>query len=161
MTSTHQAYLAEQIYAPFKIRNLVCIAQDSGIASQDTLHGTGLTSDDLDQVDCKVSLRQLAKTYNNLQIAGTDDLLGLRIGQRLGPIQYGVYGISIASSQTMGRGLDVVFSFGELEMPAVRMGFAVDPEMGHVHFENTDNLAQPDIRHKITARYNQPSLVHI
>lgn len=146
MTSTHQAYLAEQIYAPFKIRNVVCVAKDAGVSPQDTLEGTGLTSDDLDRVDCTVSLRQLAKSYSNLQIAGTDEAIGLKIGHQLGPIQYGVYGIAIASSQTMGRGLDVVFSFGELEMPAARMGFAVDPERGHVHYLNTDNLGQPDIR---------------
>jgi AraC-like DNA-binding protein len=146
MPSTHQSYLAEKIYLPFKIRNVVLVAKEAGVEPKDILQGTGLNSGDLNRLDCRTSLNQLARVYRNLKNLGAGDAIGLRVGQRLGPIQYGVYGIAISSSQTMGSGLDVVFSFGELEMPAVRMCLVVDNRRGHVHFVNTDNLGQFEIR---------------
>lgn len=146
MQSTHRAYLSERIYSPFKIKNLLTTSRAAGVDPTILLKDTGLNLEDLELPKTKVSLKQLAMTYENLQSVVSVGELGLEIGRRLGPVQYGVYGLAIASSQTLGRGLDVVFSFGELEMPAVRMGFAVDAERRRVHYVNTDNLGMLEIR---------------
>lgn len=137
--------LQERIYPAFKALNAVRVAKDFSIPVDLCLSGTDLTEQALAKRATRITLSELGRIYRNIQTAAPGSKLPMAIGASLGPSNYGVYGYAIATSASLGRGLEVMVTYPELETPAVRMALGVNEREKVAWIDFNDNLEMPDI----------------
>ncbi|MEM9576314.1 MAG: AraC family transcriptional regulator ligand-binding domain-containing protein [Pseudomonadota bacterium] len=133
--STH---LQELGYPVFKIHSAVRVGKQFGLSRNVMLKGTGLDEDALSDTTTIVSLGQVASVYASFVENGLGTEAAFALGKALTPIQYGAFGVAIATATSMAGGFDTVFLYPELECPVVRMPLEFHEDMTHHIFK--DNI---------------------
>lgn len=137
--------LKERIYPAFKALNAITVANQFSIPPSQSLAGTGLSEPSLVDRATKITLGELAAIYDNVQTASSGMTLPLAIGKNLGPANYGVYGYAIATSSSLGRGVEVMVTYPELATPAVRMAIGFDESQKVAWIDFNDNLGISEV----------------
>lgn len=82
-----------------------------GFGTADCLRGTGVSPDDLDSPDARVSLAQEFIFYRNVLALTGDPLIGLDIGREYHLPNYGIWGYAVMSAPNLGAALRLAFRF--------------------------------------------------
>lgn len=85
--------------------------QERGIAADDCLAGTGVSSDDLNRPELRVSLQQEVAFYRNVMRLSEDPLIGLAIGAQYHLPNYGIWGYAVMSAPRLEDALKLAFRF--------------------------------------------------
>ena len=133
-------HLEERLYPAFKVFNAIGLADEMGLDADRVLSGSDLTRNSASQVSTRVSLGQVARIYQNFVDMDLGVATALRLGARLGPHQYGAYGLAVSTSRNMADGFETIFTYGELETSTVLMRLRLDEEGDRSHFVFSDNL---------------------
>lgn len=84
---------------------------ERGIEAAACLAGTGVSGDDLNRPELRVSLQQEVVFYRNVLRLSGDPLIGLAIGAQYHLPNYGIWGYAVMSAPSLGDALKLAFRF--------------------------------------------------
>jgi AraC-like DNA-binding protein len=87
----------ERIYAPYKIAALVEVLSEQGISAAQSLKGSGVGEDQIQDATTLTSVRQYATVCGNAVSLSQDPATPFRTGARLHLSAYGMYGYALMS----------------------------------------------------------------
>lgn len=124
--STHDV-----LRSPASAALLVDLAAEHGLAHADSLHGTPLTREALDDLDAEVRLRDELQILSNI-LDGLPDVpgLGVEAGLRCHAASPGIWGLALMSSQTLGDAMSVGMSLAALSFCLCRLSVSTDTADG-------------------------------
>jgi len=114
--------------SPAGVALLVDLAAEHGMPHADSLLGTPLTREVLDDLDAEVRFRDELQIITN--ILGTlDDVpgLGVEAGLRCHAASPGIWGLALMSSRTLGDAMSVGMSLAALSFCLCRLSVSADP----------------------------------
>ncbi|WP_026357185.1 AraC family transcriptional regulator [Mycobacterium sp. 141] len=124
--STH-----EVLRSPASAALLVDLAAGDGMAHADSLHGTLLTREALDDLDAEVRLRDELQILGNILDALSDvPGLGVEAGLRCHAASPGLWGLALMSSRTLGDAMAVGMSLAALSFCLCRLSVSTDEADG-------------------------------
>ncbi|TBU88160.1 AraC family transcriptional regulator [Phytopseudomonas dryadis] len=114
---------------------------DGHISREELLAGSGISQDDLQRPQMRISIGQERRVFLNA-IARRRDL-GLELGQRMHVSSYGLLGFSLLSAATLGEALDVALAFPALLGTLFELRLRRDGE--HAWLEARDYREAPEL----------------
>jgi hypothetical protein len=91
----------EKRYAPYKLIALVEVLNEQGIPAEESLSGTGLSTESLANPETRTSVRQYITVCRNaLQLSKTPET-PFRTGSQIPLSAYGMYGFALVCSPTI------------------------------------------------------------
>lgn len=117
--------------SPASAALLVDLAAEHGMTDADSLRGTPLTREALDDVDAEVRLRDELQILSNI-LDQLHDVpgLGIEAGLRCHAASPGIWGLALMSSRTLGDAMSVGMSLAALSFCLCELSVAADPETG-------------------------------
>lgn len=113
--------IAEKRFSPFKLAALLDAASEAGLAADAVLAGTGLDAAAIaDPFTLTSSLQFLIAARNAVRLYPKTDL-GVRVGRRLHPSSYGMYGYAILCAESMARAFDTAVKYHQLASPSLQI----------------------------------------
>ncbi|MGW2020326.1 AraC family transcriptional regulator ligand-binding domain-containing protein [Streptomyces sp. NPDC001927] len=139
----HDPRLSVAVIPPSVLLGLIEVARAEGCATQNWFAGSGLTEEILGRPETRVSYRQTAAIVGRaLQVL--DGPVGLRVGTRDPLFSFGMLGIALRSSETVG---DAALAASELHQAA---GSLTDVEIERLG---------PEVGFRLHQRHPDPALV--
>lgn len=120
--------LNERIYAPYKIAALVEVLAEQGIAPLDSLRGSGLSVDQLDDAAVLTSVRQYAVVCRNAIELSSDPATPFRTGSRLHLAAYGMYGYALMSCLSLRDYFRLGVKYHRLATPTLTIEWREFPD---------------------------------
>jgi AraC-like DNA-binding protein len=114
-----------------------------GVSVRDLFARTGVTANQLEDAQARISHRQRLAIYRNATRLAKRPYIGLLAGARQRISDYGIYGYALVSSKTFGDAL--MFSLDHITMagPAVRqISFSIEGTMGVLRSHGLDSLGE-------------------
>lgn len=109
-----------RLYGPQRISAIVSTLAEEGIAAQDALAGTGLSSDMLYSTSTRVSYAQLMTVIRNGLRLSRDPDLAFRAGSRMHATAYGMYGYGLLSSPTFEQQIQFALKYDQVSGSVIR-----------------------------------------
>ncbi len=132
----------ERAYHAHKITALTRFMENEGVAPEDTLANTGLTTEQVALPDTRISIRQLATTFSNILEHSSDPALALRAGQQFNVSHYGLYGFALLTSNSLRRTLEFAIQYHRLATPTTTMHLHEEGGLAHMSFVDTLGLEE-------------------
>lgn len=129
-------YDHRRLYPPFKLDALVRFLAGNGVSASDLLHSTGLTTDDLANIETRVSFRDLVTIWQNVQRHNPDPTMAIRAGQSIHISIYGLYGYVLLCAGSLRKGIESAIRYHELVMPTTTMKLAVFGDAAYFTLED-------------------------
>ncbi len=107
----------ERIYAPYKISALVELLAEQGIAPEDSLRGSGVSSDTLGDPFALTSMRQFMTVCTNALTLSRDPATPFKLGARLRVSAYGMYGYALLSCLSLRDYFRLAIKYRRLATP--------------------------------------------
>lgn len=114
----------ERIYAPYKIGALVEVLAEQGIAAADSLNGTGIDIDKLDDPFALTSVRQYMMVCMNAVSLSRDPATPFEVGSRLHVSAYGMYGYALLSCLSLRDYFKLAVKYRRLATPPILIEWA-------------------------------------
>lgn len=175
--STH-----EVLRSPAGVALLVDLAAEHGMSPADSLRGTPLTRETLDDIDAEVRFRDELQIITNI-LRALDDVpaLGVEAGLRCHAASPGIWGLALMSSRTLGDAMAVGMSLAALSFCLCRLGvtetadgfvrlvldpstlpldlrrFAVERDSTGIHTLQQDLLMTHDVQLRVAYTMARPS----
>lgn len=126
---------------------LVDLAAEHGLPPADSLLGTPLTRDALDDLDAEVHLRDELQIIRNI-LAALPDVpgLGIEAGLRCHAASPGIWGLALMSSRTLGEAASVGVSLAALSFCLCRLSVCTDAADGSLRLILDPAVLPVDIR---------------
>ncbi|WP_186109055.1 AraC family transcriptional regulator [Burkholderia gladioli] len=138
--------LNERIYAPYKIAALVEVLAEQGIAPLDSLRGSGLSLDQLDDAAVLTSVRQYAVVCRNAIELSSDPATPFRTGSRLHLAAYGMYGYALMSCLSLRDYFRLGVKYHRLATPTLTIEWREFPDRAVWTFPDTFG---PNLPHEL------------
>lgn len=134
---------------PFALRRSVSsaaiwaeAARDLGVPLEVTLRGSGITPEQLDDLDAEVTGRQEIRVLQNLSaVVGPESPLGIVAGHRYRLSSYGVWGLMILSCPTVAAAFDACLRYIRLTFTFSDVSLQIDDGTAAIVM---DDRAVPD-----------------
>lgn len=107
----------ERIYAPYKIHALADVLAEQGISPEDSLSGTGLAIDDLENPFALTSVRQYMTVCMNALSLSCNSATPFEVGARLRVSAYGTYGYALLSCLSLRDYFKLAVKYRRLATP--------------------------------------------
>ncbi|WP_244817361.1 AraC family transcriptional regulator [Caballeronia sp. Lep1P3] len=120
--------LNERMYAPYKIAALVEVLAEQGIAPADSLRGTELTVEALDDASVLTSIGQYATVCKNAISLSRDPATPFKAGRRLHLSAYGMYGYALMSCLSLRDYFKLGVKYHRLATPTVAIEWTEYPD---------------------------------
>ncbi|PQM46817.1 putative HTH-type transcriptional regulator [Mycobacterium talmoniae] len=133
--------------SPASAALLVDLATEHGVSHADSLRGTPLTRDALDDLDAEVRLRDELQIISNI-VAALEEVpgLGIEAGLRCHATSPGIWGLALMSSRTLGDAMSVGMSLAALSFCLCRLSVATDTTDGSVRLILDPTALPIDVR---------------
>jgi AraC-like DNA-binding protein len=128
--SSKYPLLNERIYAPYKIAALVEVLAEQGIAPEDSLKGSGVKAEEIDDAATLTSVRQYAAVCKNAIQLSTDPATPFEVGSRLHLSAYGMYGYALMSCLSLRDYFRLGVKYHRLATPTVTIAWTEYPDKG-------------------------------
>jgi len=134
----------EKRYAPYKVAALVEVLSEQGISQEDSLSGTGLSSESLGNPETLTSVRQYITVVRNaLRLSKTNETPFLT-GQRIPLSAYGMYGFALVCSPTIREYFQVAVKYHRLATPLLSVTWREDDDYAAWVFPVDAAITHPD-----------------
>ncbi|SDV50749.1 AraC family transcriptional regulator [Chitinasiproducens palmae] len=120
--------LNERMYAPYKIAALVEVLGEQGIAPADSLRGSGVTVEALQEASTLTSIGQYATVCRNAVSLGCEPATPFKVGQRLHLAAYGMYGYALMSCLSLRDYFRLGAKYHRLATPTVAIEWTEYPD---------------------------------
>jgi AraC-like DNA-binding protein len=120
--------LNERVYAPYKIAALVEILAEQGIAAVDSLRGSGIDAESLDDPSLLTSVRQYAAVCKNAMTLSRDPATPFKVGARLHLSAYGMYGYALMSCLSLRDYFKLGVKYHRLATPTLTIEWTEYPD---------------------------------
>ncbi|PSW18199.1 AraC family transcriptional regulator [Photobacterium sanctipauli] len=119
---------------------LICdSAKARGISVSDCLEGTGITEQDLQQDDLKLSSQQEITVIENYVALAKDSIgLGAEIGSQMHVNVFGIWGFAILTSPTMRTAFSTAIDYVQLSFVLAKLVFKETDEGGELVFDMSE-----------------------
>ena len=118
----------ERIYAPYKIAALVEVLAEQGIAADDSLRGTELSIDALQDASVLTSIGQYATVCRNAISLACEPDTPFRVGGKLHLSAYGMYGYALMSCLSLRDYFKLGVKYHRLATPMVAIEWTEYPD---------------------------------
>jgi len=126
--STVRPPLNERMYAPYKIAALVEVLAEQGIAAADSLRGTDLTVEALQDASVLTSIGQYATVCKNAVSLSCDPATPFKVGRKLHLSAYGMYGYALMSCLSLRDYFKLGVKYHRLATPTVAIEWTEYPD---------------------------------
>ncbi len=134
----------EKRYAPYKVAALVEVLSEQGISQENSLSGTGLSSESLANPETLTSVRQYITVVRNaLRLSKTHETPFLT-GQRIPLSAYGMYGFALVCSPTIREYFQVAVKYHRLATPLLSVTWREDNDYAAWVFPLDAAVTHPD-----------------
>ncbi|WP_250536053.1 AraC family transcriptional regulator [Caballeronia sp. AZ10_KS36] len=120
--------LNERMYAPYKIAALVEVLAEQGIAPADSLRGTGLSVEALQDASVLTSIGQYATVCRNAISLSCDPATPFMVGRKLHLSAYGMYGYALMSCLSLRDYFKLGVKYHRLATPTVAIEWTEYPD---------------------------------
>ena len=128
------------------LRPALHIMSGLGFSNEECLKDTGLSLEQLNDVEQGLSLDQEFKFYRQLLRLTEDPHIGLKLGQAYRLESYGVFGYAILSAQTLGEGLAMASEFSQLSFSHFDISLEITGATAHLQMRQAKPLDQDLLR---------------
>ncbi len=135
--------LDEAVYTAAEALAITEVLAKQGISAKAVLDGTGVSRRALHDPHARVSSRQRMAIYRNAMRLTSDSSIGLEVGRRLHLSSFGMYGLAMLSSPTLGSFFDFGFKYMKLVGPLLEKRFVRRGPLAY--FEAEDVLGLGDL----------------
>ncbi|QAR29796.1 AraC family transcriptional regulator (plasmid) [Paracoccus denitrificans] len=118
----------ERMYAPYKIAALVEVLAEQGIPAEDSLKGSGIGADELDDPYALTSVRQYMIVCMNAVSLGCNAATPFEVGTRLHVSAYGMYGYALLSCLTLRDYFRLAVQYRRLATPPLSIEWTENPD---------------------------------
>ncbi|UUX95241.1 AraC family transcriptional regulator [Aquabacterium sp. J223] len=112
-------WLNDKIYAPYKVSALVETLLGLGVPAVETLKGTGLSAQDLEDAQTLTSVGQYLTACRNAVRLVPDPITPFLLGRKMHLSAYGMYGYALMCSVTLRNFFDDGVKYHHLATPTV------------------------------------------
>ncbi|WP_175942489.1 AraC family transcriptional regulator [Caballeronia sp. BCC1704] len=120
--------LNERMYAPYKIAALVEVLAEQGIAPADSLRGTGVSVEALQDASVLTSIGQYATVCRNAISLSCDPATPFKVGRKLHLSAYGMYGYALMSCLSLRDYFKLGVKYHRLATPTVAIEWTEYPD---------------------------------
>jgi AraC-like DNA-binding protein len=154
--------LNERIYAPYKIAALVEVLAEQGIASQDSLKGSGISPDQIYDASVLTSVRQYAAVCRNAVNLSSDPATPFRTGSRLHLAAYGMYGYALMSCLSLRDYFRLGVKYHRLATPTLTIEWEEFPDRAVWTFPDAfDSNLQRDVQQFLLEQQYTQHVTHL
>ncbi|SAK58689.1 AraC family transcriptional regulator [Caballeronia calidae] len=126
--SVNRPPLNERMYAPYKIAALVEVLAEQGIAPEDSLRGSGVSVDALQDASVLTSIGQYAAVCKNALSLSRDPSTPFKVGGKLHLSAYGMYGYALMSCLSLRDYFKLGVKYHRLATPMVAIEWTEYPD---------------------------------
>lgn len=116
------------------------VLAEHGVSIEAALDGTGISRRTLQDPYARISTRQRMAVYRNALALCSDSGIGLDVGTRLHLSSYGMYGLALLSSPTLGGFFDFGFKYLKLAGPLMEKSFVRRGPLAYYETKNVIGL---------------------
>jgi AraC-like DNA-binding protein len=120
--------LNERIYAPYKIAALVEVLAEQGISAEDSLNGSGIAPNQIDDASALTSVRQYVAVCGNAVRLSADSATPFKTGARLHLAAYGMYGYALMSCLSLRDYFRLGVKYHRLATPTLTIEWTECPD---------------------------------
>lgn len=120
--------LNERIYAPYKIAALVEVLAEQGIAPEESLRGTDVRADEINDASVMTSVGQYATVCRNAIANSCAPDTPFEVGRRLHLAAYGMYGYALMSCLSLRDYFKLGVKYHRLATPTVTIEWTEYPD---------------------------------
>lgn len=113
----------DKLYPSTKIVAVVDLLSQEGLGFVDALNGVGLTLDQLQDADARISLNQLIMCYRNAIKLSSDRHFAFRLGMMQHLSAYGLYGFAMLCCPDLRRAMEFAVRYHPLATPTCGISF--------------------------------------
>lgn len=128
----------EQLYPVYKIEALTRFMASVGVNPVSILDNTGLSISALSRPETRISMRQLATVYSNVNHLSNDPAIALHAGQQIHVSNYGLFGYAILTSTSLRKALEFAINkHHQLATPTVAISLNEYDDVASLSFLDT------------------------
>ena len=113
----------DKLYPPTKIIGVVDLLAEEGIGSIDTLRGTGISFEQLQRTDTRISVNQVLESYRNAIRLSHNRHFAFHLGLRQHMSAYGLYGFAMLCCPDLRRTMEFALRYHPLAAPTCTIAF--------------------------------------